>query len=557
VTSPADSAAFFLEGPAQLPDDKPGVLELYLTVEDRDVIDALLQLDDLDRRQQYALTALKIGVAALQVATGRLDVELIQRESANLLRSVSHQLQQHTHHVQDRVNSQLREYFDPESGRFNERVKRLVSRDGELEQLLRRQIGAEDSELTKTLLAHFGEQSLLMKRLSPNESEGLIFALRGVVEEQLCQQRERVLQEFSLDNATGALSRLVGELTRNHGQLNRDLQAKLDDVVKEFSLDQENSALSRLVRNVDLARRTIVQEFSLDNPASAFSRLNTMLRDTQGAIHGHLTLDDENAPLARLKRELLQLLREHSRENVEFREEVKATLAKLVGRRETSDQTTRHGVEFQDALGEYLSANRLSCGDVLEVTGSRTGQIKNCKVGDFVLQLSRDCQAAGARIVLEAKEDASYTLARALEESQTARKNRDAQIGIFVFSARSAPLDVDRFARYGDDLIVVWDAQQPTSDVYLHAALATARALCVRARQSAMAEADWAAIQRAILEIEKRASSLDDVRKSAETIQSASRKILERIELTQEALERQVGVLNATIGPWASQLPAP
>ncbi|MCA9171563.1 MAG: hypothetical protein KDB23_28040, partial [Planctomycetales bacterium] len=503
-------------------------LRLELLVTDREVVEALQRFDSPDARENYALTALKIGIAALQVASGRIDADVIQRESANLLQNVSQQLNQHTVHVHDRVNSQLREYFDPESGRFNERVKRLVSRDGELEQLLRRQIGAQDSELAKTLMTHFGEQSPLMKQLSPNESEGLLGALRGVVEEQLRSQRERVLQEFSLDNTQGALSRLVTEITKNHGQLNKDLQAKIDDVVKEFSLDQENSALSRLVRNVDMAQKTIVREFSLDNPASAFSRLNEMLRDTQGAIHGNLTLDDENAPLARLKRELLGLLKEHSRENVEFREEVKATLAKLVTRREEAEQTTRHGIEFEDALGQFLQANRHSASDVIESLGSRTGQIKNCKVGDFAVTLSEDCQAAGARIVLEAKEDANYHLARALEEIQTARKNRDAQIGIFVFSAKSAPPDLDPFARYGDDLVVIWDADRNDTDVYLRAALSTARALCVRAGQSAENEVDLAAMNRAILEIEKRARSLDDIRKSAETIQSASNKILER-----------------------------
>ena len=120
-----------------------------------------------------------------------------QRESSNLLRQVGGRLEQHSNHVNEQVNSKLKEYFDPDSGRFNERVKRLISKDGELEQLLRRQIGTQDSELAKTLLHHFGEKSPLMKRLSPDESEGLICALRGVVEEQLKSQRDRVLQEFS------------------------------------------------------------------------------------------------------------------------------------------------------------------------------------------------------------------------------------------------------------------------------------------------------------------------------------------------------------------------
>ncbi len=552
TSAPRESnAAPFASTP---PPSAPAPLHLELWVEDLEVIDALRQFQHEADRQAYASTALKIGVAALKVASGRLDTDLIQRESASLIQAVSHQLQQHTQHVHDRVSSQLKEYFHPESGRFNERIKRLVSRDGELEQVLRRQIGTEDSELAKTLLLYFGDNSPLMKRLSPNESEGLVGALRGVIEEQLRQQRERVLGEFSLDNAQSSLSRLVSELTRNHGQLQRDLQAKIDDVVKEFSLDQENSALSRLVRNVDAAQRTIVREFSLDNPDSAFSRLNLMLRDTQGAIHGHLTLDDENAPLARLKRELLVLLRESSRENVEFREEVKTALARLVARREEAEQTTRHGVEFEDALGQFLVANRQSSGDVVHATGARVGEIKNCKVGDFVIELSAECQAAGARIVLEAKEDTAYSIAKALEEIQMARKNRAAQIGIFVFSSKTAPAEIEPFVRYGDDLLVVWDAQHASSDVFLQAALTTAQALCVRATQSAAAEADFGAINRAILEIEKRSNSLEDVRKSAETIQSASQRILERVQRTRQGLERQVGLLQEKVRDWMQHI---
>ena len=149
--------------------------------------------------------------------------------------------------------------------------------------------------------------------------------------------------------------------------------------------------------------------------------------------------------------------------------------------------------------------------------------------------------------MLEAKEDAGYNLSKALEEIQTARKNRNAQIGIFVFSSKSAPIDLDPFARYGDDLIVVWDANQNGTDVYLRAALSTARALCVRAGKSAENEVDFAAMNRAILEIEKRAKSLDEVRKSAETIQSASQRIIDRTQITQRELERQVALLNAKL----------
>ena len=74
-----------------------------------------------------------------------------------------------------------------------------------------------------------------------------------------------MLREFSLDNKDGALARMIGELTNNHGQLTEALEKKIDAVVDEFSLDKEDSASSRLVRNVDRAQSTITREFSLDD----------------------------------------------------------------------------------------------------------------------------------------------------------------------------------------------------------------------------------------------------------------------------------------------------
>ena len=128
----------------------------------------------------------------------------------------------------------------------------MVKQDGELEQLLRRQIGGEDSQLCKTLVCALRPAKPADEDAQiPSESEGLLQALGQTLEDQLTAQRNHVLREFSLDNKEGALARMIGELTNNHGQLTEALQKKIDTVVAEFSLDKEDSALSRLVRNVD------------------------------------------------------------------------------------------------------------------------------------------------------------------------------------------------------------------------------------------------------------------------------------------------------------------
>jgi len=164
------------ETAAQLaPPRKPAVptdasfqsVPLSLAVTDHDSVAELLQKADGRERDEYALTALRIGLLALRHARGQIDAEAVRHEGEKLLRDMGHALEQSRNEIHTSLTSSLTEYFDPKSGRFQERVERLVRQDGELEQVLRRQIGKDGSELAATLAAHIGENSPLMRLLNP------------------------------------------------------------------------------------------------------------------------------------------------------------------------------------------------------------------------------------------------------------------------------------------------------------------------------------------------------------------------------------------------------
>ena len=121
-----------------------------------------------------------------------------------------------------------------------------------------------------------GTRQRIMKMLDPQQSDGLLTTLRKTVDDQLTQQRDHLLKEFSLDNKE-VHTRLLCELTSNHGDLGKDAADENRSVIKEFSLNEENSALSRLVQNVTQAQRTITNEFSLDNDTSCLSKLKREL----------------------------------------------------------------------------------------------------------------------------------------------------------------------------------------------------------------------------------------------------------------------------------------
>jgi hypothetical protein len=526
--------------------EAPRLVRIELVVSDSDSIAELVPYQGAER-EEYALCALRIGLLSLRHARGQIDADVVKHEGDRLLSDLKQALEANRSLTTESLTSSLREYFDPASGKFQERVERLIKQDGELEQVLRRQIGSDDSEMVKTLTALIGDNSPLMKILDPAEADGLVATLRLSVGEVLRGEREKILSQFSLDDKQSAISRLVVELAGNNNNLQEALTDKVEEVVKEFSLDEEDSALSRLVRKVEAAQQTITQEFSLDNEHSALSRMTEFMGRATEAIDNNLTLDKEQSALSRLKRELLDVLSRHEQQANSFQSEVKASLAEIRAKREEAARSTVHGRDFEDLVWEFVQREAQKMGDVPNHTGSKVGAMRNCKMGDAVITLGEDTAASGEKIVIEAKEDSSYDLAKACVEIQTARKNREAAIGLFVFSRTTAPIGQETLLRHGNDIFLIWDGEDLQSDINFKAALMVARALSVRQAKARTEEtADFERLDKAILELEREARRLCEIKKWTETIKSNSGKVLDEVAKMAEGVQKQVDCLRET-----------
>src|SRR5262245_51820338 len=116
-------------------------MHLSLTTADSDVCAELRRFPDDETRTDFALGALKIGVIAIRHAQGQIDGERIKAEGERILLSLNHALGEHRRSVAETLGRGLADYFAPDSGRFTERVERLVGRNGELETVLRQLIG--------------------------------------------------------------------------------------------------------------------------------------------------------------------------------------------------------------------------------------------------------------------------------------------------------------------------------------------------------------------------------------------------------------------------------
>lgn len=294
---------------------------------------------------------------------------------------------------------------------------------------------------------------------------------------------------------------------------------------------------------------TVLAAFDLNRPDSALSRLVTQMRATQDAIRGDFTLDRPDSPMSRMLQQLKGTLAEQELRNGEFREHVKLTLQEMAVRKQEEQRGTLHGLTFEDAVTEYILRSASASGDVGAHTGTTTGLIRNCKVGDCVLELGADSMHAGESIVFEAKESASYGIKDALAEIDEARRNRGAAVGVFVFSKRSAPAGIDTLSRHGHDVIVVWDPEDPATDVWLDAAIALARGLVFESKRGAreMPDVDFSSIDKAIESVAKRADTLEKARTMAVTVENSGKNIAEAIRIAQDDLRSQVDALRETI----------
>lgn len=490
---------------------------LHLAITDPEVIAAVNDTPAGPQRIEFVAACLKIGVLSLRAAKGVVDGDAIRSAGDRLIDQLTERLSGYRAALESNVTSTLSHYFDPASGLFPVRVESLVKADGDLARVIQQQIGSAQQELDKTLERFLGERSEFLALLAPTEGNRLLAAMRQTVDDVAKAEKQAIIGQFSLDDPGSALSRLVRELTANHGNLTNALTTQISEVVAEFSLDRPESALSRLVGRVEDAQKAISLEFSLDNSDSALTRLR---KEVQGQLDT-LTTAQTN-----------------------FHTEVVGLLSAMNARKEAEARSTTHGAAFEIAVGDQLRALGVPAGDIVEDVGTTTGNIRNSKIGDYVVILPPESAAAGARIVVEAKESASYSVRSTLTEADEARRNRSAGICLFVHSARTAPAGLEALSKFGNDVVVVWDPSDANTDVVFRAGYLTAKALSLRSAQRSGEEAaSYQKIDKAIEAVRKTLLGFDELKTTSETISNGASKMLDRVRIMRNDLDRQVEIL--------------
>lgn len=96
--------------------------------------------------------------------------------------------------------------------------------------------------------------------------------------------------------------------------------------------------------------------------------------------------------------------------------------------------------------------------------------------------------------------------------------------------------------------MVIWDAEDVQSDVFLMAGLSIVRAICTQQiKDREGSEVDFESAEKAIRAIEKLVTGLDELKKHGQSIQSSSDKILNRVRIMKNELQWQIDILDGVM----------
>ena len=356
---------------------------------------------------------------SLTIGITALNSAIIQAEEVKLsdiADSLSSFFKNYKIEVTDEIEKVIENYLDPNTGIFEKRISNLISgKDGD---------GGEIGRL-------------IHKQLRGPESP-LERGLKSIVGPE-----SPLFKNLDPENSSGVVQTMKSKIQSI-------LEEQNNTIVKEFSLDKEGSALNRLISEIKKQN-----ENSDDNFQKEVSKIKDLF-----------SLDNEEGVFTKLEKKI----------NEQF-EQIKEQLIKINVKKEIEKNTTIQGNIFEDKV-YFFAQDKFSDTCEVEQVGNRTGNIQRSKVGDVLLTLNSDSRGAGRKIIIEVKSDDSYTMNKARQELKVAKKNRGAEIGIFVFEKSRKPQDlIKSLHREGKDIYVCWDPDEKFDEAFLEASIQLSIAL--------------------------------------------------------------------------------
>ena len=187
-------------------------------------------------------------------------------------------------------------------------------------------------------------------------------------------------------------------------------------------------------------------------------------------------------------------------------------------------RSSAKGADFEDIVEDLLTSALRGSDHLVERTGDTAGDVLRSKKGDFVVTLDPDTvRGATLRVVVECKDRAISGKAMR-DELAEARRNRDAAIGLVVFSEGHAPAGIAPFDVRMGDVYCAIDPAAP-EPATLEAAVRLARLLAMSTVRERGDDIDATAVHQALERVGAELDALRGLKTKLTTIGTAAKAV--------------------------------
>ena len=266
-----------------------------------------------------------------------------------------------------------------------------------------------------------------------------------------------------------ALQAVGNEITTENLQIRLDALSKdfadtVGEAVKEIStvtesiVDDEKGKLPvRLQDFADELETLLGETFDPESKSSVmavFKKLISEAADSQTSnIREMVTLENENSPLNRLKRDLNRDFNDSFRDLRKDFEDLSKEIATQKAIKGVREKTSTKGFDFEEIIHEEICSIASAHGDVAESVGNALGS-EATKKGDELVQVNReDTNGVEVFFVWEAKAT-KLSMKKVHEELDASMTNRNATAAILIFEDQSLSPTSTPF-HYSDNKAIV------------------------------------------------------------------------------------------------------
>jgi len=302
--------------------------------------------------------------------------------------------------------------------------------------------------------------------------------------------------------------------------------------VSESLLDDESGALpSALSGFREELEQLLGDAFDADSKSSILGRFESaqreLLQDQRTQFARLINADSPDSPLGSWRNAIEKTVKEQTesvlREVRDLHEKVAATAAADVARAEALEKGTQKGFAFEDLLHGLIEPAAAACGDLAEQTGRTQGACGTLK-GDEVVTINPDDLRGRRGAYTVEKKDRNLSTQKTFEELEASMANRDAVVGIAVFSSQENAPTTLPFQPFGDKAIVMIDKNDP--DPHLVRLMHLWARMTVRRAVGEAGETD-------ALDLEKMEALITDARRALKritTIKGAHSKVKKSVD---------------------------